>query len=112
MFSRPKYTYYSHKDDNNYRGSKKKKYKAEKRKVSDYDEIKEDAYKFCYDVKKLFNKKGGCKIKVPKSNCCNDRKTMRAICLGLIGFTLMSTVITFPLALFVCLIGALLYSTK
>ena len=40
MFSRPKYTYYSHTDDNNYRGRKKKKYTAEKRKVSDYDEIK------------------------------------------------------------------------
>ncbi|MGL4450348.1 MAG: hypothetical protein ACRCTZ_04035 [Sarcina sp.] len=112
MFGRPKYTYYSCKDTSGYRGSKKK-YKMKKRKVNEYDEIKEDAYKLCYDVKRLFNKKRSNGFKIPKNNSCTSEfKTIKFLCLGIIGFILMSSVITFPAALLVCLLGALLYYYK
>lgn len=111
MFGRPKYTYYSYSDNNGYRGSKKK-YKAKKRKVSEYDEIKDDAYKLCYDVKKLFSKKSGGKgFKILKNKKCGSNfKSTKLVCLGIVGFILMSAVITFPVALLVCLVGVLLYS--
>ncbi|WP_297517473.1 hypothetical protein [uncultured Clostridium sp.] len=112
MFGRPKYTYYSYKADNNYRGSKKKKYKVEKRNISGYDEIKEDIYKLSCDAKKIFAKKkcSGTKFKVQNKH--NDGHAMKIVCIGLISFILMSAVITFPAALLVCLMGALLYPYK
>ena len=51
---RPRYNYYSYTDSND-RGSKK--YRAKKREKSDYNIIKDDTYKLCYDVKKLFDKR-------------------------------------------------------
>lgn len=112
MFGRPKYTYYSYSDNDGYRSSKKK-YKAKKRSINEYDEIKEDAYKLCYDVKKLFSKKTNNGWKLSKCNKVKRKSSVsKFICLGIIGFILMSAVITFPVAFLVCLIGLLLYSCK
>ena len=112
MTRRPKYTYYSYTENNRYRGSKSK-CSAKKRDDDNYEIIKNDAYKLCYDMKKLFNKKKRIVFKKSKYQAyTNNEKVVKFIFLGVISFMLMSLVITFPGAFLVCLIGYLLYSCK
>ncbi|MGL4740078.1 MAG: hypothetical protein ACRC41_04645 [Sarcina sp.] len=109
--SKTKYNFYEYEKSYKRQQKQQKKYTNSRNKSSEFDEIKSDFQKLCFDVKKIFNKK--IKHKHHKNLC--DKKheeVVKKACIGILGFVILSAVISFPVAMIVCLTIAGLYYCK
>ena len=106
-----KYNFYDYKKDS-YRGTKKSKSKKKTGVYDEYSDIKKDFSKLFCDIKKVFSNKKGKVFKVKKINASNNEKLVKKACIGLLGFVIMSFVLTFPIALIITLILSFVYMKK
>ena len=103
-----KYNFYDYKKDY-YRGSKKSKSKKKTGVYDEYSDIKKDFSKLFCDIKKVFKVKKSGIFKVKKTNVSNNEKLVKKACIGILGFIVMSFILTFPIALIITLILSFVY---
>lgn len=96
-----KYNYY--KEDNFRKKNKDNKSKNYRKSCkNEFEELKEDALKVCADIKNIvFRKKN---ILLNKKEKNKNETLMRNICIGIVAFTIMSLVLTFPVALIITIL--------
>ncbi|MGL5634604.1 MAG: hypothetical protein ACRCX8_15400 [Sarcina sp.] len=106
--SKAKYNFYEY--EKKYKKHKGKQY-GSRNKYSEFDEVKSDFQKLCFDVKKMFAKKMKHKQYKNLSRKRNEDVAKKA-CVGILGFVILSFVISLPVAIVVCLVIAGLYYCK
>ncbi|MGL4989773.1 MAG: hypothetical protein ACRC57_01215 [Sarcina sp.] len=106
-----KYNYYK---ESNFRKKNKDNKSKNYRKncKNEFEELKEDALKVCSDIKNIVcNKKNTFLNKKNKNNNKNEI-LVRNICIGIVGFTIMSLVVTFPVALVITILIGIFFVKK